>query len=142
MCVADINECEEQMSPCPQNLVCINLPGSFICSGWLRLFHSTCCMCLICGTNLFMRVAFKHGSCAFMCVPCYPEAPSLSAASVASAVILVVGGVAALLLLTFCYRRSVRLFQTNSWNWLLSTPLATLTNMIVGITWSISRLDT
>lgn len=62
-----------------------------------------------------------------MCVLCYPEAPSLSAASVASAVILVVGGVAALLLLTFCYRRSVRLFQTNSWIWLLSTLLATLT---------------
>ncbi|XP_029009545.2 eosinophil peroxidase [Betta splendens] len=28
----DINECEEQTSSCPQNLNCLNLPGSFICS--------------------------------------------------------------------------------------------------------------
>ncbi|KAI3371241.1 hypothetical protein L3Q82_023863, partial [Scortum barcoo] len=28
----DINECEEQISLCPQNLECLNTPGSFICS--------------------------------------------------------------------------------------------------------------
>ncbi|TMS05244.1 Thyroid peroxidase [Larimichthys crocea] len=28
----DINECEEQVSLCPQNLECLNIPGSFICS--------------------------------------------------------------------------------------------------------------
>ncbi|XP_073327904.1 eosinophil peroxidase [Pagrus major] len=28
----DINECQEQTSPCPQNLECLNTPGSFICS--------------------------------------------------------------------------------------------------------------
>ncbi|XP_070686264.1 eosinophil peroxidase [Pempheris klunzingeri] len=28
----DINECEEQTSPCPQNLECLNIAGSFICS--------------------------------------------------------------------------------------------------------------
>ncbi|XP_075993791.1 eosinophil peroxidase [Genypterus blacodes] len=28
----DINECEGQMSPCPQNTECLNSPGSFVCS--------------------------------------------------------------------------------------------------------------
>ncbi|KAG8012707.1 Thyroid peroxidase, partial [Nibea albiflora] len=28
----DINECEEQVSLCPQNMECLNIPGSFICS--------------------------------------------------------------------------------------------------------------
>lgn len=30
---ADINECEEQTSVCPENLECVNVPGSFSCSG-------------------------------------------------------------------------------------------------------------
>ncbi|KAM3609205.1 uncharacterized protein V6R79_011012 [Siganus canaliculatus] len=30
----DIDECEEQISACPQNLECVNTSGSFICSGW------------------------------------------------------------------------------------------------------------
>lgn len=34
--VADINECEEQMSACPENSECLNVPGSFICSGLFR----------------------------------------------------------------------------------------------------------
>lgn len=38
VCVADINECEEQISLCPPNLECLNIPGSFICSGWFRSF--------------------------------------------------------------------------------------------------------
>lgn len=38
VCVADIDECEEQNPLCPQNLECLNTPGSFICSGWLRSF--------------------------------------------------------------------------------------------------------
>ena len=53
---ADINECEEQTSLCPQNLECLNIPGSFICSGWFRLcpllfkhifclFGATCFCC-------------------------------------------------------------------------------------------------
>ncbi|XP_029697587.1 eosinophil peroxidase isoform X2 [Takifugu rubripes] len=29
---SDINECEEQTSACPENLECLNVPGSFICS--------------------------------------------------------------------------------------------------------------
>ncbi|XP_078139176.1 eosinophil peroxidase [Centroberyx gerrardi] len=28
----DINECEEQISTCPQNMECLNIPGSYICS--------------------------------------------------------------------------------------------------------------
>ncbi|XP_076589704.1 eosinophil peroxidase [Chaetodon auriga] len=28
----DINECEDHISPCPQNLECLNIPGSFVCS--------------------------------------------------------------------------------------------------------------
>ncbi|XP_047451990.1 thyroid peroxidase [Mugil cephalus] len=28
----DIDECEELLSPCPQHLQCLNIPGSFICS--------------------------------------------------------------------------------------------------------------
>lgn len=34
----DINECEEQISACPENLECLNVPGSFICSGLCRTF--------------------------------------------------------------------------------------------------------
>lgn len=34
VCVADINECEEQTSLCPPNRECLNIPGSFTCSGW------------------------------------------------------------------------------------------------------------
>lgn len=30
---ADINECEEQTSVCPEHLECVNVPGSFSCSG-------------------------------------------------------------------------------------------------------------
>lgn len=36
--VADINECEEQTSVCPENFECLNVPGSFTCSGLLRPF--------------------------------------------------------------------------------------------------------
>ncbi|XP_037624116.1 thyroid peroxidase [Sebastes umbrosus] len=61
----DINECEEQTSLCPQNLECLNIPGSFICS----------------------------------------EPSSLSVVSIVTAVTVVTGGVAALLLIMFCYRR-------------------------------------
>ncbi|XP_040893963.1 eosinophil peroxidase, partial [Toxotes jaculatrix] len=61
----DINECEEQISPCPQNLECLNIPGSFICS----------------------------------------EPSSLSAVSVVTAVIVVIGGVAVLVMIMICYRR-------------------------------------
>ncbi|XP_033490175.2 eosinophil peroxidase [Epinephelus lanceolatus] len=61
----DINECEEQTSLCPQNLECLNIPGSFICS----------------------------------------EPHSLSVVSIVTAVIVVIGGVAALLMIMFCYRR-------------------------------------
>ncbi|KAM3869960.1 thyroid peroxidase [Diretmus argenteus] len=28
----DINECEEEMSPCPQSMECFNVPGSYVCS--------------------------------------------------------------------------------------------------------------
>lgn len=35
---ADINECEEQISTCPENSECLNVPGSFTCSGWCRTF--------------------------------------------------------------------------------------------------------
>uniref|UniRef100_A0A7N8XS90 Eosinophil peroxidase n=1 Tax=Mastacembelus armatus TaxID=205130 RepID=A0A7N8XS90_9TELE len=61
----DINECEEQVSPCPQNLVCVNIPGSFVCT----------------------------------------EPPSPSAISIATALIAVIGGVAALMVIMVCYRR-------------------------------------
>ncbi|XP_023149131.2 eosinophil peroxidase [Amphiprion ocellaris] len=59
----DINECEELISPCPQQ--CLNIPGSFICS----------------------------------------ESSSLSAVSVVTAVIVVIGGVAVLVMIMICYRR-------------------------------------
>lgn len=36
--VADINECEEQTSVCPENFECLNVPGSFTCAGLLRPF--------------------------------------------------------------------------------------------------------
>lgn len=42
----DINECEEQTSLCPQNLECLNIPGSFICSGWFRSFDDSWCTIL------------------------------------------------------------------------------------------------
>ncbi|KAM9854787.1 eosinophil peroxidase [Aulostomus maculatus] len=61
----DIDECEEQVHLCPQNMECFNLPGSFTCS----------------------------------------EPSSLSAASVAIAVILVVGGAALLVMIMICYQK-------------------------------------
>ncbi|KAM4618178.1 eosinophil peroxidase [Polymixia lowei] len=61
----DINECEEQVSLCPPNMVCLNIPGSFICT----------------------------------------EPSSLSAVSVVSAVVAVIGGVAMLVGIMVCYRR-------------------------------------
>ncbi|XP_028305203.1 eosinophil peroxidase isoform X2 [Gouania willdenowi] len=61
----DMDECAEQLSPCPQHLECLNLPGSFACI----------------------------------------EPVVLSAASVVTAVILVIGGVAGLVLIFICYRR-------------------------------------
>ncbi|RVE71729.1 hypothetical protein OJAV_G00054890 [Oryzias javanicus] len=61
----DVNECEEPISPCPQNLQCFNTAGSFICS----------------------------------------ESSGPSAASIASAVILVIGGVAMVAMILICYRR-------------------------------------
>lgn len=36
--LADINECKEQTSVCPENFECLNVPGSFTCSGLLRPF--------------------------------------------------------------------------------------------------------
>lgn len=45
--VADINECEEQ-TPCPQNLECLNTPGSFICSGWFTYFLPVWYLVLYC----------------------------------------------------------------------------------------------
>lgn len=35
----DINECEEPISPCPQNLECFNTASSFICSGQFSSFY-------------------------------------------------------------------------------------------------------
>lgn len=52
-------------------------------------------------------VVFYHTWCVSVSHPTTPEAASLSPASIVSAVILVLGGVAAMLLLMFCYRRSV-----------------------------------
>ncbi|XP_061532023.1 eosinophil peroxidase isoform X2 [Phycodurus eques] len=31
----DLNECEQKIPVCPQNMECLNLPGSFSCTGWL-----------------------------------------------------------------------------------------------------------
>ncbi|XP_051236643.1 eosinophil peroxidase isoform X2 [Dicentrarchus labrax] len=73
----DINECEEQFSLCPQNLECLNTPGSFICS----------------------------------------EPSSLSAVSVVTAVIVVIGGVAGLLTIMFCYRRAATDPESNLQQW-------------------------
>lgn len=51
-----------------------------------------------------MHSAYEHKW--LLCLVCsYPEASSLSAASVVGTVMVVVGGVAALLLLLLCYRR-------------------------------------
>ncbi|XP_029378326.1 eosinophil peroxidase [Echeneis naucrates] len=61
----DIDECESQISPCPQNLQCLNTPGSFICS----------------------------------------DSSSLSAVSIVSTVIALIGGVAMLVMIMICYRR-------------------------------------
>ncbi|XP_028286259.1 eosinophil peroxidase [Parambassis ranga] len=61
----DINECEELVSPCPQHLDCLNIPGSFICS----------------------------------------EPSTLSAVSIVTAVIVLIGSVAVFLLIMICYRR-------------------------------------
>lgn len=52
----------------------------------------------------FMHIAYEHKW--LLCLVCsYPEASSLSAGSVVGAVMVVVGGVAALLLLMLCFRR-------------------------------------
>lgn len=99
--VADINECEEQTSVCPENFECLNVPGSFTCSGLLRPFDLIFDLIWINGALLVLSSVD-------------PEASPLAAASVVGAVMVVFGGAATLLLLVFCYRRYDRLLTTRS----------------------------
>ncbi|XP_037109430.1 eosinophil peroxidase isoform X1 [Syngnathus acus] len=69
----DINECEQPIAVCPQNMECLNLPGSFSCS----------------------------------------EFSSPSPVSIATAAIVVLGGVGGMLILLYCFRRRVATLKCN-----------------------------
>lgn len=57
--LADINECEEQTLACPENFECVNLPGSFACSGLFRSFEPIFGEIVL---YLFLPCSFPAGS--------------------------------------------------------------------------------
>lgn len=98
--VADIDECR-RASVCPENLECVNVPGSFTCSGLFTSFHLT--SGFIQRSLLLLRRVLSWAEA---------EPSPLAAASVVGAVMVVLGGAASLLLLLFCYRRYDRPLTT------------------------------
>jgi len=76
----DVDECELNIDNCDENMVCINIPGSFSCSCNLGYYGTACSPCPENSTSLFGSVSILDCKCELFnhypdhqtstCLPC------------------------------------------------------------------------